>query len=137
FDGLDILDFLLRGIGVVHAQVANAAELARDAEIQADALGVADVQITVRLRRKTRVNARIFIFRHVLGDDVADEIGRRGRRGFFRFTLRIAHASRRNLTRSAMNGKWRSVEVRPRRALEIEDEGSSVPFNHLRPYESI
>ncbi len=72
------------GIRVVHAQIADAAELARDAEIQADAFRVADVQITVRLRRKAGVDARIFLPGDVCGHDVADEIRRR-RRGFFVF----------------------------------------------------
>jgi len=43
----------------------NAAELACDAEVQADAFGVADVQIAVRFRRKTGVNLRIFLFSDV------------------------------------------------------------------------
>ena len=56
----------LVGIRVVHAQIADAAELARDAEVQADAFGVADVQVAVRFRRKARVNLRIFLFGDVL-----------------------------------------------------------------------
>ena len=43
--------FLLR-IGIVEAQMAHAAVVARKAEVQADGLRVADVQIAVRLRRK-------------------------------------------------------------------------------------
>jgi hypothetical protein len=37
-DGIDVFDVLLGGVGVVHAQVADAAEFAGDAEVQADAL---------------------------------------------------------------------------------------------------
>jgi hypothetical protein len=33
-DGIDVLDFLLGGIGVVHAQVAHAAKFSRDAEFR-------------------------------------------------------------------------------------------------------
>ena len=80
-DGIDILDVFLGRVGVVHAQVADAAELARDAEVQADGFRVADVQVAVRLRRKARVNLRIFFLGDVLGHDVADEIGRRRRSG--------------------------------------------------------
>ena len=83
-DGLDILDLFLRRIRVIHAQVADAAELAGDAEVQADALGMADVQVAIRLRGKARVNLRIALLRDVLRDNVADEIagGRRGGGGF-------------------------------------------------------
>ncbi len=66
-DGIHVFDVFLGRVGVVHAQIANAAELARDAEIQADAFGVADVEVAVRLRRKARVDLRIFLFRNVLG----------------------------------------------------------------------
>jgi len=44
-DGLDILDLLLGRVGVIEAQVALAVVLAGDAEVQADGLGVADVQV--------------------------------------------------------------------------------------------
>src|SRR5208283_3096969 len=79
-DGVHVLDVFLGRVGVVHAQVADAVEFVGDAEVEADAFGVADVQVTVRLRRKAGVYARIFLFGHVRGDDVADEIGRRGGR---------------------------------------------------------
>ena len=67
----------LVGIGVVHAQVANAAEFARDAEIQADRLGMADVEVAIRFGRKARVDFRITLFRHMRRHDVADKIRRR------------------------------------------------------------
>ena len=51
-DGVDIFLLLLGRIGIVEAQVTAAAEFLGDAEIQADRLGVADMQIAVRLRRK-------------------------------------------------------------------------------------
>ena len=54
---LDLVDVLLRfldGVRVVEAQIAPAAELLRDAEIDADRLGVADVQAAVRLRGESR-----------------------------------------------------------------------------------
>ena len=55
-DGIDVLGFFFCGVCVVHSHVANAPELARDAEIEANRFRVADVQITVRLRRKARVD---------------------------------------------------------------------------------
>ena len=51
-DRVDIFLLLLGRIGVVKAQVAAAAEFLRDSEIEADRLGMADMQIAVRLRRE-------------------------------------------------------------------------------------
>ena len=76
-DGVDELLLLLGRIGVVEAQVAVAAELLGDAEIEADRLGVADVQIAVRLRRKPGDDLGIASAREVALDDVANEIATR------------------------------------------------------------
>ncbi len=51
-DGVDIFLLFLGRIGVVETQMTAAAEFLGDAEIQADRLGVADMQIAVRLGRK-------------------------------------------------------------------------------------
>ena len=80
-DGVDVLDLFLARVGVVEAQVALAAELRGHAEVQADGLGVADVQIAVGLRRKARVDApAVLVGFEVVDDDVADEIGLEGAR---------------------------------------------------------
>ena len=84
-DGVDVFVGLLGGIRVVHAQIADAAELSGDAEVQADGLGVTDVQIAVGFRREPRhhpaaVLAGLDLFRH----DRPDEIQRRLRRSVFR-----------------------------------------------------
>ena len=55
-DGLHKLHILLGGVGVVHAEVAKAAELLGGAEINNQRLAVADVQVAVGLRRETGVN---------------------------------------------------------------------------------
>jgi len=55
-DGVHIFGVLLGRIGVVHAEVAQAAEFFSRAEIDGQRLAVADVQIAVRLRRKTGVD---------------------------------------------------------------------------------
>jgi hypothetical protein len=47
-----VLLFFLLGVGVVKAHVADAAVVARQAEVQADALGVAHVQVAVGFGRK-------------------------------------------------------------------------------------
>ena len=55
-DSVHELHVLLGGVGVVHPQVAKAAELLRRAEIDGQGLAVADVQISVGLRRKAGVD---------------------------------------------------------------------------------
>src|SRR4051812_29965198 len=51
-DGVDVFLLFLRRIGIVEAKMAAAAVLLRQAEIQADRLGVAEMKIAVRLGRK-------------------------------------------------------------------------------------
>jgi hypothetical protein len=57
-DRIDVLLLFLLGIGVVEAQVAHAAEIACQPEVEADALRVADVQVPVRLGWKARADRR-------------------------------------------------------------------------------
>ncbi len=77
---VDVLDVFLRRVGVVEAQVAGPAELAGDAEVEADRLRVPDVQVAVRLGRKAgRDAAAVLAGLDVLGDDCADEIQGPGR----------------------------------------------------------
>src|SRR5262249_15437629 len=73
-DGVDIFLLLFRRIGVVEAQMATAAELLRDTEIEGNRLGVADVQIAAPLRRKAGHHAGIAFRGEILGDGVAEEI---------------------------------------------------------------
>ena len=77
-DGVDVLLLLLGGVGVVEAQVAAAAELAGDAEVEADRLGVADVQVAVGLRREARHDGGVPPAAQVVGHDVADEVAALG-----------------------------------------------------------
>src|SRR5206468_2017469 len=78
-NGINIFNLLLGRIGVVVTEIADAPEFARDAEIETDGFRVSDVQVTVRLRRKAGVSLFVLPFRDVLLNDVADEIGWRGR----------------------------------------------------------
>src|SRR5262245_22383788 len=77
FDGIDIFLLLLGGIGVVEAQVTAAAEFLRDAEIEADCLRVANMQIAVGLWRKARHHRGVALCVEVRLDDIADEIAPR------------------------------------------------------------
>ena len=78
-DGVHVFDVFLGGIGVVHAQIADAAEFAGDAEVEADGFGVADVELAVGFGRKAGVNEGIALFGQMRGDDVPNEIGGGGR----------------------------------------------------------
>jgi len=73
-DRRDELGIFLRRVGVVEAQVAQAAEFAGDAEVQADRLGVADVQVAVGLGGEACADRRMFPAGEVLADDLADEV---------------------------------------------------------------
>ena len=59
-DGIDVLHVFLCGVRVVHAQVTDAVKALCGAEIDVDRLGVADVQVAVRLRRETGVHLHAF-----------------------------------------------------------------------------
>ena len=82
-DGLDVLDVFGERVRVVEAQVAAAAELLRDAEVEADRLHVADVREAVRLGREARRDrAAEATGRDVVGDHLSDEVfAGRGRGG--------------------------------------------------------
>ena len=102
-DRFDILHLLFGRIGVVETQVAFAAVFLGQAEVQADRLGVADMQIAVRLRRKAGVHpALVLAAAQVFLDDGADKVGgRRGPvaaiitsiRGIFAIFLAVTHDS--------------------------------------------
>ena len=76
-NGIDKFGVLLGGIGVVHAQIAETAELLRRAEIDAQRLAVADVQIPVRLGRKAgvyRFSGKPSAGGNVLGNKILNKI---------------------------------------------------------------
>ena len=77
-DRVDVLLLLLDRVGVVEAQVAAPAELLRDPEVERDRLGVADVEVAVRLGREAGDDLRDAALAHVGGDDLADEIASLG-----------------------------------------------------------
>ena len=78
-DRVDVLLLLLDRVGVVEAEVAAAAELAGDAEVEADRLGMADVEVAVRLGREAGDDRSDSAGAQVGGDDVADEVAALGR----------------------------------------------------------
>ena len=77
FDGVDIFLLFLGRICVIEAQMAAAPELFCHTEIQADGFGVADMEVAIGFRRKSRhdrVDAAGF---QIGGDDVTNEIAAR------------------------------------------------------------
>ena len=78
-DGFDVLTILFTRISVIETKVAQTAEFRREAEIEANGLGMPDVEVTIRLWRKSGLHpAAIFFLLEVLGDDIAYKMRRRG-----------------------------------------------------------
>ena len=79
-DRIDILDLLLAGIGVIETEVAAAAILPGQPEIETDGLGMADVKITVGLGREPGHHPAVVLVRlEIPVDDSLDKVGNRGR----------------------------------------------------------
>ena len=74
-DRIDILDILLDGVRVVEAQVAPSAVFPGQSEVDADTLGMADMQVAVRLGRETGLYA-LFALGDRLFDDLFEEVQR-------------------------------------------------------------
>ena len=74
-DRVDVLLFLFFRVGIVETQVAVTVVIARDAEIEANRLGVPDMQVTVGLRRESSDDGIHLAGGEVGVDDIADEIG--------------------------------------------------------------
>ena len=58
-DRIDILLVLLDGVGIVEADVADPAILLGDAEVHTYRLGVSDMEVAIRLRGKSRLDASV------------------------------------------------------------------------------
>ncbi len=79
-DGVDVFLVFFFRIGVVEAQMAAPGVIARQAEIEADRLRMADVQVAVRLRREAGDHIRQAVALVGAGlqvglDDRAQEVG--------------------------------------------------------------
>ena len=73
-DGIDIFLLLPGRVGVVETQITVAAEFLGNTEIEADRLGVPDMEIAVRLRRESGDDRLAPAGREIGANDVADEI---------------------------------------------------------------
>ncbi len=76
-NGIDVLLLFFFGVGVVEAEVGFAAELVGEAEVDADGLGVADVEVAIGLGGKAGLDDGVaeFFGADVLGDDFLEEVG--------------------------------------------------------------
>ncbi len=84
-DGVHVLDILLDGVGVVVAEVGLAAVLEGEPEVDAQGLGVSEVQVAVGLRREAGQDGRHLAGLQVVLDDLLQEI---------EFLLVLFHMSR-------------------------------------------
>ena len=76
-NGIHVLGVLLGGVGIVHTQVAQSAVLLGSAEVDAQSLAVADMEIAVRLGRETGVNSHtleLTTLCDVLVDKIMNEV---------------------------------------------------------------
>jgi hypothetical protein len=106
-DRVDILLLLLGRVGVVEAQVAASAELLRHAEIEADRLGVADMQVAVGFRREAGDDLGMAARLHIALDDVANEIAPCfRRRRFVRHRPAELHGSSRAVARTVTRAAY-------------------------------
>ena len=81
-DGVDVFLLFLDRVRIVKAQMTAAAILLRQSKVQADRLGVAKMQVAVRLRRKARHHLAILARTEVGLDDLADEVAGGRKAGF-------------------------------------------------------
>ena len=132
-NAVDVLLVFLHRVRVVEAHVATAAVVAGKAEIEADALGVADVKVAVRFRREARADlcrvgqalGRLFGIRRrmsapepglvrtgskVFFNNVADEVGSAPSLGFRVFAHRRIPKGKKE--KSALRLRISGIELR-------------------------
>ena len=73
-DGIHVLSVFLCGVGVIIAEVGFATVLLGQAEVEADALGMAEVKISVGLRRKTGDDGIYFSLCEILFNNLFDKV---------------------------------------------------------------
>ncbi|MDT4857438.1 hypothetical protein FQZ97_918620 [compost metagenome] len=103
-DGVDVLLVFLGRVGVVEAQVAVTAELLGQAEVQADRLGMADMQVAVGLRREAGDDLGVLAGIQVRLDDLAQEVGGDG-------SVWLAHG--------VLRSNWCAAQGRPAKSKRL------------------
>ena len=74
FDGVDIFDVFFDRVGIIEAQVALAAKGFGGAKIDADSLGVTDMQITIRFWWETGMHVVEAAGAQIFFDGISDEV---------------------------------------------------------------
>jgi hypothetical protein len=79
-DGIYIFNILLARISVIESQIAEAFIFSGESKVEADGLGMSDMEVTIRLRGEPCMDAAfVFVVLHVFGHDIVDKIRGRGR----------------------------------------------------------
>ena len=73
-DGVHVFGGFLARIGVVKAEMTDPVVLLGNAEVQADGLGMADMEEAVGFRRESGDDVAVFAGFQVVGNDLADEV---------------------------------------------------------------
>ena len=69
--GIHVFDVFFDGIGVVEAEIARAAKFFGNAKIHANSFGMANMQVSIRFRRETRVEpSSILAIFKIVGNDL-------------------------------------------------------------------
>ena len=75
-DRLHVLQFLFGRVGVIKSHIADAAVIGGETKVEADGFGMPDMKISIRFRRKSRVNATaVFAGFKIVFNDSSDKIG--------------------------------------------------------------
>ncbi len=88
-NSVDIFLLLFERVGVVKPQVTSARELLCNSEVEADGLGMTNMQVTVRLRWKPGNHRAVAAGVEIGPHDIADKIGS----AFGGHWLRVVHAA--------------------------------------------
>ena len=73
-NGLGKILAFLEGVGIIKAQIGRAAKFSCNAKVQANGLGVTDMQMAIGLRRETGNNPVVFPGFEVTFNDIAYKI---------------------------------------------------------------
>ena len=95
-DRVDILGILFCGVRVIHTQIAQTVKLFRHSKVYTNRLCMADVQVTVRLRRETCVYTlagKPPVFRDVLLNKRLNEIAALLLRGILLHRIHLSSSS--------------------------------------------
>ena len=113
-DGVHVLGVFLGGVGVVVPEVGFTAVLLRQAKIEADTLGMSQVQVTVGFRRETGHDAVHFAFGKVFLYDFFQKI---------EFTL----------FHNPLLNKFSKLRKNPHKYADMKNFSNFARFNRLKP----